>query len=164
MLGVKLRHSARALILTDNDRILLCRHVDPDPGRPAVWAPPGGGLEPGETLLAALHRELREEVGLVLDRDPPHVWHREVVRAGHLPGYDGVVQDYFLVRSPTFAPRGTMSDDQLAAENIGELRWWSIPDIAGYRGTDLFGPRGLAGLLTALLNDGVPAAPRTIDV
>src|SRR4051794_7804222 len=112
MVGVSapnLRHSARALILTDDERILLRRHVLPGPPAGFVWAAPGGGVESGETPLAALRRELREEVGLAIDADPPHVWHQEVV-SGHVPGYDGVVNDYFLVRTAAFLPRGTLSD------------------------------------------------------
>ncbi|MEV7123094.1 hypothetical protein [Kitasatospora griseola] len=35
-------------------------------------------MEPGETVLAALRREPREEAGLALDADPPHGWHQEV--------------------------------------------------------------------------------------
>ncbi|MEU5246560.1 hypothetical protein AB0G81_21030, partial [Streptomyces asoensis] len=33
-------------------------------------------------------------------------------------GYDGVVNDYVLVRSAGFLPRGGLSDEELAAENI----------------------------------------------
>jgi 8-oxo-dGTP diphosphatase len=35
-----------------------------------------------------------------------------------------VVNDYFLVRTASFIPRGAMSGDELAAENIDGFRWW----------------------------------------
>jgi ADP-ribose pyrophosphatase YjhB (NUDIX family) len=60
-----LRTSARAIILDENDHVLLCRFVAPHPAVPngaqAVWAAPGGGIKPGEDGLSALRRELREE-------------------------------------------------------------------------------------------------------
>ena len=56
----------------------------------------------------ALRRELREETGFVIDADPPHVWHQEVAVPGHADGYDGVVNDYFLVRTTRFDPRGAV--------------------------------------------------------
>jgi ADP-ribose pyrophosphatase YjhB (NUDIX family) len=154
-----LRHSVRAIILTDDNRILLCRHVIAHQSGRVVWAAPGGGIEHGETSLAALRRELSEEVGLALAGDPPHLWHQEVVEIDHLPGYDGIVNDYFLVRTPLFQPRGAMSDVELAAEGVAELRWWSLSDVVANRGSELFSPRDMAALLTALVVDGVPAQP-----
>ena len=48
-------------ILRWNDRLLLCRHEKP--GK-EYWLLPGGGVNSGESLLTALHRELAEEVGI----------------------------------------------------------------------------------------------------
>jgi ADP-ribose pyrophosphatase YjhB (NUDIX family) len=48
-------------ILRREDRILLCRH---EKGEKEYWLLPGGGVNSGESLVAALHRELLEEVGI----------------------------------------------------------------------------------------------------
>jgi ADP-ribose pyrophosphatase YjhB (NUDIX family) len=47
------------LILDDQQRILLQQRADN-----GLWGPPGGCLEPGETLEETARRETREEVGL----------------------------------------------------------------------------------------------------
>jgi 8-oxo-dGTP diphosphatase len=48
-------------ILRWRGRILLCRHEKGDRG---YWLLPGGGVNSGESLTRALHRELAEEVGI----------------------------------------------------------------------------------------------------
>lgn len=167
---VNLRHAVRAIILDEDDRVLLVRHhntatVRPHPAedpKPAVWAAPGGRIEHGETLLQALRRELDEEVGLALNTTPPHVWHRDVAAPDYLPGYDRAISDYFLVRTPAFDPRGSLTDTQLAAENIDAVRWWTLPDLDAYPGPDLFGPRDLPTRVATLITDGPPPAPITL--
>jgi ADP-ribose pyrophosphatase YjhB (NUDIX family) len=49
-------------ILRWEDRVLLIRHEKP--GRGEYWLLPGGGVNSGESLTDALHRELSEECGL----------------------------------------------------------------------------------------------------
>jgi 8-oxo-dGTP diphosphatase len=49
-------------LLRWSDRLLLCRHEKP--GRGEYWLLPGGGVNSGESLVDALHRELMEEVGI----------------------------------------------------------------------------------------------------
>ena len=49
-------------LLRWQDRVLLCRHEKA--GRGEYWLLPGGGVNSGESLVDALHRELREEVGI----------------------------------------------------------------------------------------------------
>ncbi|HUB40226.1 MAG TPA: NUDIX domain-containing protein [Streptosporangiaceae bacterium] len=164
-MAVSLRPSARAIILDESNRILLCRFAFSRDGRAiVVWAAPGGGVEPGETLHEALRRELLEEVGLELAGDWPHVWHQEVVRPGHAVGFDGVINDYFLVRTVAFSPSGALGERELAAENISGFRWWTHAEIAEYRGTDLFSPRGLAAALGGLLTDGPPPVPAVMGL
>jgi ADP-ribose pyrophosphatase YjhB (NUDIX family) len=53
-MSLNLRASVRAIILDEDDRVLLCRLVLPHPvvpnGAKVVWAAPGGGIEPGEDV------------------------------------------------------------------------------------------------------------------
>jgi ADP-ribose pyrophosphatase YjhB (NUDIX family) len=55
----------RAVVIDDGRRVFLVRQTY-TPG----WHLPGGGVEPGETIFAALERELREEGNIEIEGDP----------------------------------------------------------------------------------------------
>src|SRR6516225_7479802 len=55
----------RALVIDEAGRIFLVKHT-----YVRGWHLPGGGVEPGETLLDALVRELKEEGNIELTAPP----------------------------------------------------------------------------------------------
>ena len=150
----RLRPAARGVILDPDDRILLVRfEFDDGP----LWATPGGGLEAGETVIEGLRRELIEEVGLRDFADPPHLWHQEIVAEGHATGYDGVLNDYFLIRTDHFTPAGSLTAEEFRAENVHEMRWWTQAELADHG--ERFAPRNLPDLLRQVLASGPPTTP-----
>jgi len=61
MTELKYRRSARLIVLDQEGRVLLFRHARSN--GESFWAPPGGGLEDGETFEDAAAREAWEELG-----------------------------------------------------------------------------------------------------
>ena len=60
-----------AAAIFQGQRLLLVRRSSGDRLFPGVWEIPGGHVEQGETLEAALHREIKEETGLAIRVGPP---------------------------------------------------------------------------------------------
>ncbi|MEZ5218418.1 MAG: NUDIX hydrolase [Ilumatobacteraceae bacterium] len=135
--SLNLRQAVRALVVDPDGQLLLVRFAFPGG---TVWALPGGGIEPDEPELDALHRELAEEVGL-------RGGDRCVRLGANLGRHDGFlgwpVRTGVSRAGPALGPDPGLSWDALRAEMLAELRWWSLdeldelhrsptPDFAGF--------------------------------
>jgi 8-oxo-dGTP pyrophosphatase MutT (NUDIX family) len=108
-----------AAVLRDGDRILLC-HRSPDRRwYPDVWDLPGGHADDGESPGAALVRELREELGIVVG-EPSGPPLREVrTDAFHLR--------IWLIVTWTGTPANSAPDEHDA------IGWFDRSQLAGLR-------------------------------
>jgi 8-oxo-dGTP pyrophosphatase MutT (NUDIX family) len=118
------RRAARIIVLDQHGRVLLFRHARSN--GESFWAPPGGGLEDGETFEDAAVREAWEELGaaavtlrflwervtdFVYFDHPVHQQERFFLMEGSLPG--------LLVDVRGVHER----------EGILEMRWWDRTEL-----------------------------------
>ncbi len=158
MSDLRLRQGARALVVDERDRVLLVRFEFADG---ELWAAPGGGLEDGETALAAVRRELHEEVGLVDPDIGPAIWTRRHVVP--ILGYDGLDETYFLVQAAIADLRTPLlTAGELRDENVTGHAWWTVEELRDAH--TRFAPRRLPSLVADLLVDGPPADPIDVGV
>jgi 8-oxo-dGTP diphosphatase len=156
---LRLRPAARVILVDVDERVLLVRFDIP--GVPPVWAAAGGGLELGETHEEAARRELAEETGLEGVELGPPVWTRtHVFELGR--HWDGQTEVYFLVRTRPFEPRPRHTWEQLNAEGVTAIRWWTLDELEA--ADVLCAPRRLPALLRELLLHGPPAEPVDVGV
>ena len=149
------RQAVRALVVNCFDRVLLFRAELPDRG--VIWYTPGGGVEPGETDIAAIVRELEEETRLVVDPATlaPPVWTRDYIFRWHDID-ERHLERFFFIR----IGEHDVDTSGLDADEAGltrEFRWWSAGDIAS--SGERFSPTRLGELLPPLLQGGIPNVP-----
>jgi 8-oxo-dGTP diphosphatase len=108
-----------AVIWNARDEVLLIRRMNPP--RQTEWSLPGGRVEFGETLRAALVREVREETGL--DVEILALIDVAELMADAPAGADG--EHYVLV---DFCAR-VLAGDAAAASDAAEARWFSVAEM-----------------------------------
>jgi 8-oxo-dGTP diphosphatase len=157
---LRLRLAARAIVIDEDERVLLVKFDFGERGD--VWATPGGGIEAGESDESALRRELVEEAGLHEFELGPLVWMRTHVVPMGAGAWDGQTERYYLVRTPSFEPVPRLSWDELRAEAMTAIRWWDRDELEA--ADVVFAPRRLPALLRELILHGPPAEPVDVGV
>ena len=150
------RKSVRAIILTPERDVLLMRMAFPW-RETDLWILPGGGIEAGETVEAALAREIYEETGAKDIDIIGEAWRREsFVEATNTE----LKQRYFLVQSARFEAQPTdLSEQEMAW--VREFRWWSAITLLE---SDInVEPTRIGQGLRDILHGGLPPAPIEID-
>ena len=143
----KQRRSARAILLSPANDVLLIHFVVPRSGGDfAFWATPGGEIEDGEDDLAAARRELREELELTVELlGPVHLSEAEFEHKGAVVLSSDV---FFLGRCDREAPRlSPFTQEERAV--LRSARWWTLDEIETTK-ENLF-PMGLSALLRQLV-------------
>ncbi len=157
-----MRQAVRGLMIDPADRVLLVNIAFPD-GFDG-WILPGGGIEDGESLREALIRELTEETGVPEVFVGPMVWRQTTRHPGMGGGrWDGQTNTTFLVPCHAFEPTPAMTPEELAAEHVVGVRWWTVAEIERAT-TDVVKPDGLAELVARVLEHGAPAEPWDLGI
>ena len=103
--------------LTHDEQILLVKRADN-----GLWATPGGGVEPGESALAAIVREAAEETGVHVDPAEVQVFDPVYVHDWRATDHAWIVTTpgYILLPEPIETHPG---------DDAADARWWPCTEV-----------------------------------
>ena len=123
-------------LIADGGRVLITQRRA-DQSLPLQWEFPGGKVEPGEAPLAALARELAEEIGVVVEVGA--IW--DVLFHAY-PAFDLVMLVYAC----------RISDGQPRAVEVADVAWVAVDELPAWDILPADRP-----LVDRLVDEGPPA-------
>ena len=107
-------------IVFDGDRVLLAKRAQ-DPGK-GTWTLPGGAVEIGETLEAAVKREIQEEAAIEMKVCGLVKLVDRIVREGERVRYHYVIADFW-----GYPVSGRLQ----AGSDVSDVRYVSLDEVRG---------------------------------
>lgn len=115
-----MRRIVNAVFVGDGE-VLLARRALHRSTYPGLWSFPGGHVEPGESLVAALAREAREEVGVV----PTSFSFLTSITDPNAPESDPAIYHLYAVTVWDGGEPALLGDEHT------ELRWFALETAIG---------------------------------
>ena len=146
------RRAVRVVVRDCEGKILLFRTRDvTEPEQGEWWELPGGGIDAGETYLAAALRELQEETGIVARAEQVGrpSWRRTATfryRQARRLQHEVVVEVALDGAGAAIDEAGRRDYEK---EDYTDFRWWSVAEIEAHAGR--FYPGRLPLLLARFL-------------
>lgn len=119
-----MRHAVRAVIVRDNKLAIMHRNKF---GK-EYWTLPGGAVEIGDELVAALFREVAEELSVVI-KEPQLVFTED---AGAPYGMQYVFLCEYVSGELALSPHSEEAAINKIGQNIYEPRWLSLQDLEAH--------------------------------
>lgn len=157
--NVPIRNNARIVLLNTANEVLLMKIQLPEY---SFWCTIGGEIEPNESPLEAIRREVLEETGF---REDDISWGGAIWYGEHVLERKGVPtlhkETFFVGRTS----RLDVSADNLSDEEqdlVKGFKWWSLAELSNT--SEFIVPPKLGNYLKSLIKDGAPEETLTIDL
>ncbi|HEY8369734.1 MAG TPA: NUDIX domain-containing protein [Thermodesulfobacteriota bacterium] len=142
-------------VVLDGDLVLLTRRGHPP--NAGQWTLPGGAVEAGESLRAAVEHEVREETGLVVEAGPVVEVFERIVRDD-----DGRVRYHYVLVDFLCGLAAGASREIVCGDDCPEGRWVKAADLGGLAVTE--GTREVVARALAVARGAPPGEPRGLFV